>query len=196
MKMKWALSAAVLASLTLPASAAKEDTPRVQAIWSAALDRMNQQNDYWFDAGDFPRTIQALRLMNVTYPDDYEVATNLGWLLESTEQWDEALVVYIRYGKENPGDPDSAYPEANFYFMKKAYAKVPPILEPTIVKKPHANSFRLLAHSYEKLGMLKDAARVWHSYIEIVPSDGAAKVNLQRVENKMKGENPPPPSKR
>lgn len=196
MKCKWALCLVVLGLTALPAVATKQDSPRLRAIWLAAHERLELQNDYWFDAGDFPRTIQTLRMMQSIYPHDYESATNLGWLLESTEQWDEALAVYIRYGKENPHDPDAAYPEANFYFMKKAYAKVPPLLEPALTRKPHANSFRILAHSYERLGMLKDSARVWNAYIALVPSDGAAKVNLARVERKMKGETSPPPPKR
>ena len=31
------------------------------------------------------------------------------------------------------------------------------IIEPTITEHPHPNSYRLLAHSYERLGLLKDA---------------------------------------
>ena len=193
MKVKWALSLVILGLAPPHAIAAKQESSRIRAIWRVAHERLELQNDYWFDAGDFPRTIQALRMMQSLYPNDYENATNLGWLLESTEQWDDALAVYIRYGKENPDDPDAVYPEANFYFMKKAYAKVPPLLEPSLPRKPHPNSFRILAHSYERLGLLKDSARVWNSYIALAPADGAAKVNLARVERKMKGETPPPP---
>lgn len=196
MKLRWGLGLFSFAVLAGSAPAAKDDTPRVNAIWQHALGRLNLQNDYWFDAGDFPRTIQTLRMMNSVYPDDYEVATNLGWLLESTDQFDEALVVYIRFGKENADRPDAAYPEANFYFMQKAYAKVPPLIEPTLERKPHPNSFRILAHAYERLGMLQDSARVWKSYSAMAPWDEAAKNNLRRVENKMKGQAPPPAAKR
>ena len=194
--MKWGISLLVAAAAATSALAAKPNPQRIQAIWEHAQARLELQNDYWFDAGDFPRTIQSLRLMNSIFTDDYDIATNLGWLLESTEQNDAALVVYIRYGKENPNDPDGPYPEANFYFMKKAYAKVPPLLEPSLAKKPHANSFRILAHSYERLGMLKDAQRVWQAYIALAPQDDAAKNNLRRVENKMKSEPPPPRARR
>ena len=193
MKSNWVLSIVTLSLLALPGSASQKESERIQAIWQAAHDRIVQQNDYWFDEGDFPRTIQALRMMTAVWPYDYESATNLGWLLESTDQYDEALAVYIRYGKENPQDPDAAYPEANFYFMKKAYAKVPPLLEPALAKKPHPNCYRILAHSYERLGLLKDSARVWNDYIALAPKDTAAKNNLARVERKMKGEIPPPP---
>ena len=194
--MKRAPSLVILAAAACPALAQDDEPSRLAYIWQKAHDRIELQNDYWFDGGDFPRCINALRIMQVSYPEDYEVATNLGWLLESTEQWDEALAVYVRFGRENPNDPDAQFPEANFYFMKKAYSKVPPILEPTIAKQPHPNSFRLLAHSYERLGMLNDSARVWNAYIALAPKDDAAKNNLHRVENKMKGVAPPPPPKR
>ncbi len=191
--------AIIFLALSLPVGAysGPPKQSRMDVIWRAAYHRIEKQGDYWFDAGDFPRIINSLRLANVVYPEDYETATNLGWLLESTDEDDEALVVYIRYGKENPTNPDAAYPEGNFYFMKKAYARVPPIMEPSIKgRPPHPNSFRILAHAYEKLGLLKDSQRVWNALIALTPNDQAAKNNLRRVENKLKGEVPAPPPKR
>jgi tetratricopeptide (TPR) repeat protein len=195
--MKRAIALAALMGLTVCASPNPPRQERMDAIWRAAYARMEKQNDYWFDEGDFPRIIHSLRLMNSVFPEDYEAATNLGWLLESTDQNDEALVVYIRFAKENPDNPDAAYPEANFYFMKRAYAKVPPIVEPSIKgRPPHPNSFRILAHAYEKLGMFKDSLRVWNALLALTPNDQAAKLNQRRVENKLKGEPPAPPPPR
>lgn len=193
---KWMTCLAVLLTVAPIAPAAKPDEQRMNTIWRSAHGRLEKQNDFWFDQGDFPRCIHALRLINSIFPTDYESATNLGWLLESTEQYEEALVTYIRFNKENPGDPDAPYPEANFYFMKKVYAKVPALIEPTLKGKPHANSFRILAHSYERLGMLSDSMRVWDSYIALMPEDGAAKNNRTRVEKKIKGDIPPAPPTR
>jgi hypothetical protein len=85
----------------------------------------------------------------------------------------------------NPQDPDAAFPEANFYFMKKAFAKVPVLLEPAIVKKPHPNSYRILAHAYDRLKMYGDSKRVWQLYLKRFPDDGAAKQNLKRVSDKL-----------
>ncbi|HRK21413.1 MAG TPA: hypothetical protein PLX06_06375 [Fimbriimonadaceae bacterium] len=190
------LCLAALTALTAIAPAAKPDSQRLNAIWRHVYDRMEKQNDAWFDQGDFPRCIQSLRLMNSVFPTDYESATSLGWLLESTEQYDEALIAYIKFGKDNLGHPEGPYPEANFYFMRRLYAKVPALLEPTIKQKPHPNSYRILAHSYEKLGLLADSKRVWDTYIELSPDDGAAKNNRARVEKKIKGEIPPAPAAR
>lgn len=168
-----------------PGGAPDADPARVNAIWNRMIDRFNVQNDRWFEDGDFPRNIQLLRVMNGLFPDDWEVATNLGWLLESTENDAEALSVYVRFRLENPTYADATFPEANFYFRHRAYAKVPALIEPSLNLKPHANSFRILAHSYERLGMLADSRRVWEAYIKLNPNDDPAKNNLRRVMGKI-----------
>jgi tetratricopeptide (TPR) repeat protein len=180
------------ALLTLcAATSAQPDTKRIDAIWSAANERIGRQTDAWFKAGDFPRTIQLLRFHYNMHPKDYEIATNLGFMLENIEQDDKALAVYIQLRNVNAEDPDSAWPEANFYFKKKAYAKVPPILEPTIKDHdPHANNYRTLAHSYERMNMLADSKRVWELYISKHPDDLTAKANLNRVLKKLKDGSP------
>ncbi|MFZ4507014.1 MAG: tetratricopeptide repeat protein [Fimbriimonas sp.] len=160
---------------------------RTSLIWEYAGERMARQIDIWFDEGDFPRCVQLLRVQFIQDPTDYDNATNLGWMLENIERDDEAIAIYIRFNQANPKDPDRSFPEADYYFRNKAYAKVPPLLEPVLKSKPQPNAFRILAHSYERLNQLKDSKRVWQTYIGLVPSDGAAKRNLERVERKLKG---------
>lgn len=161
---------------------------RLGAIWSAANERLDRQAESWFHDGDFPRIAQVLRFHVGLEPKDYDRATNLGFMLENIEMDDEALAVYIELRKVNAEDPDSAWPEANFYFKKKAFAKIPPILEPTIKSHdPHPNLYRTLAHSYERMNMLADARRVWDLYISKHPDDAAAKPNRDRIIRKLAG---------
>lgn len=178
---------AILAMAALPLGA----QDRTGDIWGAAANRMSNQNDKWFKDGDYPKCIQSLRMLNQLFPADEDIATSLGWLLESTEQYTEALAVYVRFKNNNPTNPNAPYPEAFFYQKKKAWAKIPPLLEPTIKRNPppHANSFRILAHSYDQLKRYTDAKRVWLAYLKINPSDEAAKANLRKVENKIKAAN-------
>lgn len=166
------------------------DQRRVDMIWNHAVDRLNRQTDTWFDDGDFPRVINICRVMYALYPEDFEMATNLGWMLENIELWDQALAVYIQYRTENPNDPDAPYPEANFYFRRKVFPKVPPLLEPSLkmATKPHPNSFRVLAHAYEKMDLLADSQRIWKSMLTAYPDDRPAKSNLARVEKKLRGD--------
>jgi len=161
------------------------DPKRMAAIQDATDDRIRNQIDVWFERGDYPRCTQALRYLATAKPGDYDAQSDFGWMLENMEQYDEALAVYIHYRKKYPDQPDSAFPEAYFYFSRKAYSKVPPLLEPTISGKPHPNSYRLLAHSYERLGLLVDAKRTWSTLVRVHPEDDTAKANLDKVEKKI-----------
>src|SRR5688572_13008378 len=131
---------ALLAGMVIgQASPAVTDAARMEAIWDAFDERVNLQSDIWFDAGEFPRCVQALRFMVSIHPGDYELLTNLGWMLENTEKWKDALAVYVGYRQQFPEDPEAYFPEANFYYMKKVYSKVPQLLEPSLkmMPKPH-----------------------------------------------------------
>jgi tetratricopeptide (TPR) repeat protein len=162
---------------------------RTAAIWSVAEDRIIRQNDIWFKQGDYPRAIQSLRILFGLEPHDYEIATDLGWMLENVENYDSALQVYTQFRKLNPNDPDAPFPEAHFLFQKKQYDKVPPLLEPTLKMgvHPHQNSYRTLAHSYERMKRYADSVRVWQTYLKLAPNDETAKGILQRVKKKMAG---------
>ena len=175
----------VLAASALCAPNAGVDDARMQQIWRRVENRMTDQTDIWFGAGDYPASINLLRFENAEDPKDYEFVTNLGWMLENVENYDEALVVYVRYRKQNAGMADAPFPEANFYFSRHAYSKVPPLLETTIAAKPHPNSYRLLAHAYEKLGLLPDAVKVWKKLIADHPEDIGAKANLKKMEARL-----------
>ena len=95
----------------------------------------------------------------------------LGWMLENIEEWTQAEGTYKQFMKENPADPDASYPLANYYFMKKQYEKVPALLEPAIkmARKPHPNSFRRLAHAYERMEKVRldPEARMLAEYKEL-----------------------------
>jgi uncharacterized membrane protein YukC len=102
------------------------------------------------------------------------------------EQYDEELATYIRYRKQNPTDPDRTLPEAQFYYLKRSYAKVIDLLEPIDKTKCHPNVWRMLATSYKKQKMFADSKRVWQAYIALHPDDLQAKRNLAGVETELK----------
>lgn len=155
---------------------------RTAQVWQFAEQRAQRQLDIWFKNGDFPRCVQLLNFRAKLFPSNYVISTDYGWMLENIDEAPRALQEYVRFRKQNPADPDGAYPEANYYFMRKQYDRVPPLLEPTLAKRPHPNSYRLLAHSYERLGKLSESARTWRALLARTPDDGAAKNNLSRVE--------------
>lgn len=173
--------------MTALSVADKDRTPaRMAVIETAIHNRFVDQSDQWFEDGDFPRIIQLLWIEYEANPKDYEAATDLGYMLQNVEQYDKALAVYVRFRTENPNDPDAPWPEANFYFSKKAYAKVPPLLERSITRKPHPNSYRILAHAYDRMGLFADAKRIWETYLKRFPSDETAKAQLRKVDAKIR----------
>ncbi len=183
---KLALCVAAMGVAALSAAQAPTSS-RVDAIWDAANDRITQQIDVWFQDGDFPALVSLLSVQFELDTRNYDVCTNLGWMQENIQQWDDALATYVRYREVNPTDPDRALPEADFYFRQKAYAKIPALLEPVIssTPHPHPNVFRILAHAYEKQKLYGDAKRVYLDYIAIAPGDLTAKSNLAKVEKKL-----------
>lgn len=166
---------------------AKLPDSRVGKIWDIANDRFLNQQDLWFQDGDFLANIQLLKIQAERWPSNYDVWTNLGWMQENVEEWDQALATYVRYRRSNPQDPDASLPEAFYYSRKKLYTKVPELLEPAIKRNCHPNNFRLLAQAYEKQKMYSDSVRVWKLYLQRAPSDAAAQHNLARVEKKLSG---------
>lgn len=172
---------------TLPIQAQGTEQQQLDAIWAAANSRMEQQIDVWFDDGQFPMCVQLLRMEYELFPHDYEIATNLGWMFENIEQWNDAVSVYERYLRENRSNPDAALPLAQYWFLKRQYVKVPPVLEGFIKPNSHPNNYRILAHSYERLGRLKDSVAMWEKYIALAPEDKAAKINMARVQKKIDG---------
>lgn len=150
--------------------------------------RLKEQADYWFEKGDFPRAIAALSVLFNLNPHGYEEATDLGWMLENVQRLDEALAVYVRYTRENPDDPDRGLPEADFYFRQKLYSRVPALLESGVAtKRAHPNSYRVLAHAYDRMGRFRDSLRIWDLLVADHPEDAAAKVNRDRVAKKIAG---------
>jgi tetratricopeptide (TPR) repeat protein len=179
---------ALIALTALAAGSAQAATPspeRLAAIWSAAEDRVVTQLDAWFEEGDYPKCIQLLRIQAEMSPSDYDVATNLGWMHENVQDYDKATEAYEAYRQRNPQDDDAALALGEFYFRRKQYADVIPLMEPAIKRKPHPNAFRILAHAYEKTGKLAESKRVWDTYIARAPDDLTAKANLRRVEGKI-----------
>ena len=177
-----------LAAVFVPAQAGDE-TDRIDIILSYVEERAAGESDAAYKRGDFPRATQNLRFRNRVLPEYELVATDLIWMLLNIQYYDEMLAACKRFRVENPTNPDAGLMEAQFYWQKRAFARIPSILEPmlTVGKTPHANTFRVLANSYSRLGFYADSVRVWELYLKQSPDDAAAKKNLNRAKDKVLG---------
>ncbi len=187
--MRFAVCALVVGLACIGVCQSQPRSPGTTRIMRAMVQRYSDQKDYWFKDGEFPVVAHAL-LFDVEWrPYDYDAQTSLGWMYGNMEMYDVELAVYTRYRAAYPKNPEAAYPLAEFYFKKRSYAPVIEILEPTIrmETKPHANSYRLLAHAYDRVGLYKESLAVWETFIKMVPDDAAAKVNRDKVRKKLGG---------
>jgi len=181
------LIAAVLALVTAIAYGQQSDAERLAIIESYRDARVSNQSDYLFDKGDFPTIIAALRYRLAMTPTDYETMTDLAWMYKNTERPDLELAVVVQFRRDNPTLADAMYPEAEFYFNKRSYVQTIELLSKAIkmTPPPQANAFRILAHSYSRIGFLKESLAVWDQYLKLVPDDGAALINRKRVADRI-----------
>ena len=167
---------------------AQSDESRLAIIEDSRDARVSNQSDYWFEKGDFPAIIHTLNYRFLLNPKDYETMTDLAWMYKNIERPDLELALLINYRESNLDQADAYYPEAEFYFNKKAYVQVIDLLKNAIkmTPPPQPNAFRILAHSYSRIDLLKESLAVWDAYLKLVPNDAAAKVNRQRVVDRLK----------
>jgi tetratricopeptide (TPR) repeat protein len=125
---------------------------------SSAREKMCQINDAWFHDGEYLPIIQSQFVLSELNIHDEETWSNLAWMCQNTEQFDAQLAIVHKFSRLNSKYGDGPYYEAQFYYLKKAYAKIPALLEPALKLKPPPdnNAYRFLAHSYEKMGYFSD----------------------------------------
>lgn len=162
-------------------------TPGAKKITEAAYWRISNEKDSLFNDGEFPATIGIQSWEILWRPNDYEIVTDLGFMYGNIERPDLELATYVRFREQFPTWAEAAYPEAEFYYKKRSYKPVVKLLEPTLSMnpKPHPNTYRILAHSYDRLGLFKEALGIWEIYIKLAPDDPAAKVNRDKVKAKL-----------
>ncbi len=166
----------------------QSDAEVEKILVAASRERMSQINDAWFHDGEYLPIIQSQYVLSQLNIHDEETWSNLAWMCQNTEQYDAQLAIVHKFSRLNSTYADGPYYEAQFYYLKKAFAKIPALLEPAIKlsPRPDDNAYRFLAHSYEKLGYLEDALRIWDMYIKLNPKDRVAVANRKKIQSKIK----------
>lgn len=158
-------------------------------ILREARSRIQRNSDAFFADGQFGAVVEQQRLLCELNIHDEESWSNLHWMYYNIERLDLQWILSRDWAKNNPKYADARYYEALMFFMKRVYAKVPPLLEPAIAgpTSPDPNAYRLLAISYNRLGYWQDAVRVYDKYLAIKPDDATAIANRDRIKSRLKG---------
>lgn len=181
--MKTMMSLALLFATVSPGFGQANQSDQAE-IFGAMDNRLQLQRQAWFDAGRFPVTAQILEFEVLFFPHDYDRVTSLGWMYGNMEMTDEEIRVYNWYRKTFPNDAEAHYPAGEFYFRRREYEKVIPIILPSLSlkNKPHGNSYRILANAYDRLKKYKESMDIWNQFLKIEPNDPTALRNRDKVK--------------
>lgn len=160
-----------------------QDGNRVGQILMHAEERASSEADAAFQLGDYPTIIQNQKIRFEITPWDFDLATNLVWMLGNVENNGESLAYAKRYRLLNPNNPDKGFAEAELYTRWKMYSRIPAVLEPDIqmVPPPHRNSFTMLSQAYIRMKMWEDAVRVLDVALKHYPEEAIFVRNRARA---------------
>lgn len=161
--------------------------PEQLEIEQAVVTRMGAQQDRWFRDGDYPAAIQLLDYEYTVYPFSEDVNTSLGWMYGNTAQYDKEIATYQQFLNANPESSDGPYPLAQYYFLKKNFVMAAHLLAPVVNRKQnsHPNNYRLLAQCYQRLGVVKEALKVYDRYLDFAPNDLTAIAHRNRAAREL-----------
>lgn len=155
------------------------------------LDRMEEQvnktADFYWHQGMHLHLVRALFLMIEINPKNIETYSMLGWLLDGYGESRRGFAVYERGIALNPDEYELYYDAGFWHFQKRNYAKAAEYLEQAVKRKAPPVVWKLLAHSYSRLGKYEKALEVWEQVRKMTPDDGAVELNVRKIKEKMAG---------
>ncbi|MCW5939712.1 MAG: hypothetical protein KF884_00695 [Fimbriimonadaceae bacterium] len=156
-------------------------------VLEAARNQMVEQNDEWYEDGEYLIVIQNLRILCEEDPTDEDRWSDLIWMLGNVEAYADQIAACYRYRDLNPEKLDGSYYLAQFFFMRRAYARVPELMEPVIQTEPppHPNCFRFLTNSYQRMGYFEEALRVVEAHIKAYPEDQSAQAKRDGIRRQL-----------
>lgn len=160
---------------------------RSGAILDGMEEILTRRLDQCFHAGLFEECTTILRVMSGMHPGDAQISDDLVYMLGNVDRHGEALAEAIRFHKQNPKSLLGTEQLARYYFMRKLYTKVPPILQAVPVKSRTLNVSLMLGRSLEEIGLLKKSLDVWEARLKLFPSDPSAKRHIERLKKKIAG---------
>ncbi len=136
---------------------------QADGILSGAADKLWAQNDVYWHAGDYPRIIALDRIIVQVEPQFIECYTTAAWLMWSDGADADAEAFYKQCIHNNPGTSLAYYDYGFFLFNHQhRYADAQQVFaRSAALSDAGVLDYRMLAHSYEKLGQYDKAVGVW-----------------------------------
>jgi tetratricopeptide (TPR) repeat protein len=145
------------------APTAAQQQIQVQGMVSGVVDKLWNQTDTYWHAGDYPRIVALDRIITEADPRFLEAYSNGGWLMDSLGRTQDAEAYYTLGVRNNPHSEYAARNLGFFYFTTKHDYPAAALAFRHAVQQPDAdlNVWKMLAHSYEKAGRWDAAVETW-----------------------------------
>jgi tetratricopeptide (TPR) repeat protein len=164
------------------APATSETTAQLEGIDANIAGNLFQRGDAYFDQGDYPRTVALDRIIVVADPGFLECYATGGWLMESLGRLKDAEAFYQDGIAKNPNSSYMEYSLGMFYFNTlKDYPSAVAVFQAD-ARDPGSSDidWKMLAHSYERIGQYQDAVAVWTEIKKRWPASPAVQYNLNK----------------
>jgi tetratricopeptide (TPR) repeat protein len=164
----------------------KESLEKLEDVFADVANNLRMQSDEYFHEGDYERAISAMRLIAEMDPTDDQAYAVASWLLDSEGKEAEGIAL-LELGLARNKDRYELYAElGQRYFHMERYAEAARYFQSALkFKDCPVMYWHMLAHSYEKSGLLEKCIETWQHAGELEPGSVVVKNNLERVQKKL-----------
>jgi tetratricopeptide (TPR) repeat protein len=179
-----------------PESSQGYNETQVQGVSSEVVDILWARTDFWWHQGEWGRVVAEDRFITEIDPQFLLPYSTGGWLLESEGQLTEAKEYYILGAKRNPNKSFLWFSLGFYYFntMKDYPSAIKYFQCAADAPDGGINSWKMLAHSYEKNRQLPQAIAVWIKLQQRYPNDPIVIHNLAKDQTLVLASAPTPGS--
>jgi len=169
-------------TVTIPAGSLE----MLQGVFARVADLLWEKSDDYFHEGYHERCISVMRLVTEIDPTDVRAFAVGSWLIDSRGR-DAEGIAFLERGLALNSDRYDLYAELGHrYFHMENYPKAAQYFQAaTGFKDCPVTLWHMLAHSYEKSGLLEKAVQTWEHSAVLEPDDPVVQRNLDRVKKQL-----------
>lgn len=160
---------------------------QVDGIFDSFVDDLWKQGDNYWHEGDYPRIIALDRIAVQADPHFVECYSTGGWLMESLGRNSDAEAFYQQAIANNQDDSYAYYSLGMFYYntLKDYHASLAVFQRDAKVADSEDKDYKMLAHSYERIGDWASAIVVWKTIKKRWPKSPAVDYGLNRAQKRL-----------
>ena len=173
-----------------------EQRVQVDGVVAGVVDRLWNQGDVYWHAGDYPRIIALDRIVTQADPQFLEAYATGGWLMDSLGRTKDAEAYYTLGARNNPRSAYASWNLGLFYFMRHEYpAAALALKHDTEQAGADLNDWKMFAHAQEHAGQWDQAVATWHEIKRRWPDGLSVDRLLREAEEKRRKalQDPPVP---